>query len=104
MAVFLAEGQAGAEQLQAGDVGYAPMGAGHYIRNTEPTLLKVLIGFNNRHYLANDLSAWMATKPLDVFAINLGLPRAVVERMRIGRASWFRCTESSSERLTCPGF
>ncbi|WP_429069763.1 cupin domain-containing protein [Bosea sp. OAE752] len=33
MSVFLAEGQVVTEQFEAGDVGYAPMGAGHYIRS-----------------------------------------------------------------------
>ena len=68
MAVFLAEGQAGAEQLQAGDVGYAPMGAGHYVHNVGPPFLKVLISFNNGPYLANDRSAWMSTNPPDADA------------------------------------
>ena len=105
MAVFLAEGQAVAEQFQAGDVGHAPMGAGHYVRNTGPTLLKVLIGFNDGPYLSNDLSTWMSTNPPDVLATNLGLPRTVVERvprresfMVLARAGIF------SESLTRPGF
>lgn len=105
MAVFLAEGQAGAEQLQAGDVGYAPMSAGHHVRNTEPTLLKVLIGFNNGHYLANDLSAWMAMNPPDVLATNLSLSRTVVERMpRRESFMVLARTGFSSESLTRPGF
>lgn len=81
MAVFLAEGQVVTEQFEAGDVGYAPMGAGHYIRNTGTTLLRVLVGFNNGHYEANDLSAWLASNPVDVLATNLGLPRDVAARL-----------------------
>ncbi len=77
MAVFLAEGEVVTETFQAGDVGYAPMGAGHYIRNTGSTVLRVLVGFNNGHYEANDLSAWLASNPVDVLATNLGLPRDV---------------------------
>ncbi len=34
MSIFLAEGQVVTEQFEAGDIGYAPMGSGHYIRNT----------------------------------------------------------------------
>ncbi|RYE34092.1 MAG: cupin domain-containing protein [Hyphomicrobiales bacterium] len=75
MAVFLAEGEVVTETFEAGDVGYAPMGAGHYIRNTGSTVLRVLVGFNNGHYEANDLSAWLAANPVDVLATNLGLPR-----------------------------
>lgn len=81
MAVFLAQGQAVREAFEAGDVGYAPMGAGHYIRNTGSGVLRVLIGFNSGRYLANDLSAWMASNPPDVLAANLGLPPAAVEKL-----------------------
>jgi oxalate decarboxylase len=81
MAVFLAEGQVVTEQFEAGDVGYAPMGAGHYIRNTGPGILRVLVGFNNGHYQANDLSAWMASNPPDVLATNLNLPREIADRL-----------------------
>ncbi|CAH1678618.1 Oxalate decarboxylase OxdD [Hyphomicrobiales bacterium] len=75
MAVFLAEGNVVTEQFEAGDVGYAPMGSGHYIKNTGQSVLRVLVGFNNGHYQANDLSAWLSTNPVDVLATNLGLPR-----------------------------
>jgi oxalate decarboxylase len=81
MTVFLAEGHAVREQFEAGDVGYAPMGAGHYIRNTGDDVLRVLIGFNSGHYESNDLSAWIAANPPDVLATNLGLPRATVKRL-----------------------
>lgn len=85
MAVFLAEGQVVMEEFEAGDVGYAPMGTGHYIRNTGSTLLRVLVGFNNGHYEANDLSAWLATNPLDVLATNLGVSRETAARLPRGQ-------------------
>ncbi|MET0430363.1 MAG: cupin domain-containing protein [Microvirga sp.] len=81
MAVFLAEGQVVTETFEAGDVGYAPMGSGHYIRNTGPSVLRVLIGFNSGRYEANDLSAWLASNPVDVLATNLGLSRDVAARL-----------------------
>lgn len=84
MAVFLAEGQVVTEQFEAGDVGYAPMGSGHYILNKGSGTLKVLIGFNNGHYQANDLSAWLGANPVDVLATNLGLPREVAARLPRG--------------------
>lgn len=74
MAVFLAQGQVVVEQFEAGDVGYAPMGAGHYIKNTGSSMLKVLIGFNSGDYQSNDLSAWLSTNPLDVLATNFQVP------------------------------
>lgn len=84
MGVFLAEGQAVIDQFEAGDVGYAPMGAGHYIKNTGTGMLRVLVGFNNGHYEANDLSAWIGSNPLDVLATNLGVSRETAAQLPRG--------------------
>ncbi|GGC88794.1 cupin domain-containing protein [Chelatococcus reniformis] len=81
MAVFLAEGQVVTEQFEAGDAGYAPMGAGHYIRNTGSGMLRVLVGFNSGHYQANDLSAWLAANPVDILAANLRVSRETAARL-----------------------
>ncbi|MQA91254.1 MAG: cupin domain-containing protein [Gemmatimonas sp.] len=81
MGVFLAEGNAVIDQFEAGDAGYVPMGAGHYIKNIGTDVLKVLIGFNSGHYQAIDLSEWLAGNPVDVLATNLDLPRDVAERL-----------------------
>jgi oxalate decarboxylase len=86
MGVFLAGARAVTEQFETGDVGYVPMGAGHYIRNTGSGVLRVLIGLNNGHYQSIDLSAWIASNPTDVLATNLDLPRTVVETLPRGRS------------------
>lgn len=72
--VFLAEGQAVTEQYEAGDIGYAPMGAGHYIRNTGTEVCKILIGFNSGEYQSLDLSHWLASNPTDLLAGNFSIP------------------------------
>ena len=79
MAVYLGRGHAVTEQFVTGDIGYVPMGAGHYIRNTGSGILRLLLGFNNGHYHAHDLNAWLASNPPDVVATNLGLPQTVAE-------------------------
>ena len=81
MAVFLAEGHAVIEQYEAGDIGYAPMGSGHYIKNTGPGVLRVLIGFNSPKYESNELSTWLATNPPAVLSTNLGLPAETVAKL-----------------------
>lgn len=81
MSVFLAQGNVVTEQFEAGDVGYAPMGSGHYIKNTGSGVLKVLIGFNNPRYESNDLSAWLSTNPNDILATNLGIPEALAKKL-----------------------
>ena len=81
MGVYLGMGHAVTEQFETGDIGYVPMGAGHYIRNTGSGILRLLAGFNNGHYRSHDLSAWVASNPPDVLAANLGLPRAVADTL-----------------------
>ena len=79
MGVFLAEGNVVIEQFEAGDVGRST-GAGHYIKNTGKDALRILIGFNHGIYQSNDLSAWLATNPVDVLATNFGLPTEVASK------------------------
>ena len=81
MAVYLGRGQTITEQFVTGDIGYVPMGAGHYIRNTGDGILRLLIGFNHGDYRSHDLNAWLASNPPDVLATNLGLPRTVAEAL-----------------------
>ncbi len=81
MAVYLGKAHTVTEQFEKGDVGYVPMGAGHYIRNTGSGIMRMLLGFNNGHYHAHDLNTWLASNPPDVLATNLGLPRTVAETL-----------------------
>jgi oxalate decarboxylase len=81
MTVFLAEAAAVTEQFNAGDVGYVPMGAGHYIKNTGTNVCRILIGFNNGHYQAIDLSEWLATNPNDLLETNFSLSADTVNKL-----------------------
>ncbi len=81
MTVFLSGGEAVTEEFEAGDVGYAPMGAGHYILNTGTEVCRVLIGFNSGHYQAIDVSAWLSTNPESTLAANLGLTEEVLAKL-----------------------
>lgn len=80
MSVFLAEGTVVTEQFNAGDVGYVPMGAGHYIKNTGDTLCRVLIGFNSGKYESIDLSEWLSGNPKDVVVTNFWLKDGEIEK------------------------
>ena len=85
MTVFLAEATAVTEHFNAGDVGYVPMGAGHYIKNTGDEVCRILIGFNNGNYEAIDLSQWLASNPKDVIATNLGIRESIVNKLPQGK-------------------
>ncbi len=81
MTVFASQGQARTEEFRAGDVGYVPMGYGHYIENTGDERCTILIGFNYGLYTEISATGWLASNPALVVATNLGLPVEVVERM-----------------------
>jgi len=71
------------EQFEAGDIGYAPMGSGHYIKSTGKEVCKILIGFNSGYYQAIDLSAWLASIPNDLLAGNFGIDGALIDEFPI---------------------
>ena len=81
MTVFLAGGNAVTEQFEAGDIGYVPMGAGHYIKNTGTDVCQILIGFNSGIYEAIDMSEWLSTNPADVVATNLDMTLGEVQEL-----------------------
>ena len=47
MTVFGSGGRAATAEFGPGDVGYAPMGVGHYIENTGDEDCRILIVFNS---------------------------------------------------------
>lgn len=81
MGIFLAEGQFVMEEYEKGDVGYVPMGAGHYIKNNGTTVCRVLIGFNNGNYEAIDLSEWLASNPQSLLQTNFNIGEALVQKL-----------------------
>lgn len=78
--IFLAQGNHVTEEFEAGDIGYVPMGAGHYIKNTGENPLIVLIGFNDGDYLALDLSDWLRTNPKTLLETNFKVGEEIINK------------------------
>ncbi len=78
--MFGSHGRFRTEQLNAGDVGYIPQGYGHSIENVGSKPSRMLIGFNTGIYQAIDLSAWIASNPVDVLVTNFGKPPSLLEK------------------------
>ncbi len=74
MTVFGSGGRARTESFAAGDVGYVPMGYGHYIENTGGDDLEVLIVLNSGTYKSISLTAWMAANTPTLLATNFEVP------------------------------
>ncbi len=80
MTVFASGGRASTVELGTGDVGYVPMGYGHYLENIGTEDARVLFVFNSGVYQEIGLAEWMASNPAALVATNLGLPEAVVAK------------------------
>ncbi|MBT9432841.1 cupin domain-containing protein [Candidatus Sodalis endolongispinus] len=63
MGVFAASGQARTFNYRAGDVGYVPFAAGHYIENTGTRPLRFLELFRSDYYADISLKQWLALTP-----------------------------------------
>jgi oxalate decarboxylase len=76
MGVFGSHGRERTDEFNAGDVGYAPQGYGHYIENAGTDDLEVLIVLNNGTYQSISLSAWVAANPHLLLATNFKVPES----------------------------
>lgn len=80
MTVFASGGRASTVELGTGDVGYVPMGYGHYLENIGEGECRMLFVFNNPVYQEIGLAEWMASNPPELVATNFGVPEAVVAK------------------------
>lgn len=81
MTVFASQGQSQVVELQAGDVGYVPMGYGHYIENTSNETTQMLVVFDSGDWVEVALGALIAGTPARVLSTNLSLPESVVAKL-----------------------
>jgi oxalate decarboxylase len=78
--VFASGGRASTNDFEAGDVGYAPMGYGHYLENIGKEDCRILFVFNSGEYQDIGLAEWLASNPRELVATNFGVPEAVVAK------------------------
>ncbi len=81
MTVFASKGRAETVEMKPGDVGYVPMGYGHYLENIGTTPLKVLLAFNEGDYQDISLTGWIAANPRLLLSTNLGLSEVALEKL-----------------------
>lgn len=78
--VFASGGRASTIEFGAGDVGYVPMGYGHYLENIGTEDCRILFVFNAGQYQEIGLGEWLASNPRELVATNFGVPEAVVAK------------------------
>lgn len=61
--VFLEPGVSATEVMRAGDVGFAPQGSGHYLRNIGKEMAHVVLIFNSGEFTNVDLNNFLGVVP-----------------------------------------
>jgi oxalate decarboxylase len=69
--VFLEPGVSATEVMRAGDVGFAPQGSGHYLRNIGKDMAHVVLIFNSGQFTNVDLNNFLGVVPPSWVAASL---------------------------------
>jgi hypothetical protein len=69
--VFLAPGESATAVMDAGDVGFAPQGSGHYLRNLGEDMAHVVLIFNSGEFTNVDLNNFLGVFPPSWVAASL---------------------------------
>ncbi|MGO9116532.1 MAG: cupin domain-containing protein [Desulfomonilaceae bacterium] len=81
LTVFASHGLAKVVELEAGDIGFAPMGYGHALENVGRGPAEMLIVFNSGDYQEISLSTVLSVHPAYLLETNFRLPKGVVDRL-----------------------
>ena len=79
LTVFGSKGRKITREFGPGDVGYVPMGYGHYIETIGDTECELLAVFNSGKYEEISLNKWFSTTPKDLMQTNFGLSPEVIK-------------------------
>lgn len=82
MTVFGSEGRKISRDFEPGDVGYVPMGYGHYIESIGEEECQMLAVFNSGDYQEISLSQWLASNPSYLLQTNLGVGGDIVKGLQ----------------------
>jgi oxalate decarboxylase len=82
MTVFGSQGRKITREFEPGDVGYVPMGHGHYIESIGNEDCEMLAVFNSGDYQEVSLSQWLSSNPSYLLQTNLGLSADIVKGLR----------------------
>jgi oxalate decarboxylase len=80
MTVFGAKGRARTFDFGPGDVGYVPLGYGHYLENVGEEDVQALLVLNSGTYEDISVSSWFAGNQAELLAVNFGVPPSVFAR------------------------
>lgn len=82
MTVFGSKGRKITRDFEPGDVGYVPMGYGHYIESIGSEDCEMLAVFNSGDYQEISLSNWLASNPAYLLETNFGVSPDIINGLR----------------------
>lgn len=82
MTVFGSQGRKITREFGPGDVGYVPMGYGHYVESIGSEDCEMLAVFNTGDYQEISLSQWLASNPPELLETNFGVVPDIINAMR----------------------
>ena len=84
MTVFGSQGRKITREFGPGDVGYVPMGYGHYIETVGDKECEMLAVFNAGTYEEISLTEWLAKTPKAVLETNFSVAPNIIDGLRSG--------------------
>ena len=85
MTVFESQGRKITREFGPGDVGYVPMGCGHYIETIGDDDCEMLAAFNTGNYQEISLSEWLSKTPQLLMETNFSVSPGIIESLRKGK-------------------
>lgn len=82
MTVFGSKGRKITRDFEPGDVGYVPMGYGHYIESIGDEECEMLAVFNSGEYQEIGLSEWLSSNPAYLLETNFGVSPEIINGLR----------------------
>ena len=82
MTDFGSQGRKITREFGPGDVGYVPMGYGHYIESIGDEDCEMLAVFNSGDYQEISLSQWLASNPSYLLQTNLGVSADIIKGLQ----------------------
>jgi oxalate decarboxylase len=94
--VFLKPKRSVAGVLEAGDLGFAPKGSGHYVRNVGDSEAYVVLIFNQGEFTDIEISNFLGAFPSSWVAASLNLSVAIAETIDYAKAGFAPGAEKPS--------
>lgn len=82
MTVFGSQGRSITREFGPGDVGYVPMGCGHYLETVGDSECEMLAVFNSGDYQEISLAEWLAKTPQRLLETNFGVSPKIIDALQ----------------------